>query len=397
MGDEMSAVAGQPSKARGKRFPRLAVLVIVITGIFILTVTTSRTDYIEYWSSGELLIHHADPYSSPGVFALEKAQGYKAGDPIIMFNPPWALFLLTPLGFVKMRVGLFLFTLAMAGCVFFSAQLLNVPSNTRAFAYVFAPAVASVFMGQSSPVLLLGFVLFLHLYRDHPFFSGSCLLLMAIKPHLFLIFWAVLLLDCLYRRRMIILAGLAFSLVATTAYSMFFDHGIWRHYSAMLNASRIRQGFLPTSSMLFRMLIAPHVFWLLFVPSATGILWGLWYYVTRRQVWDWKTHGMLLMLISVLAAPYSWLTDEIVLLPSILYALTYPQKRKHSVWILLAINTAVLFIALVKQESLSTRAYMWTPWAWLAWFLYSTYGLRQADETAPVQFDPSPEIGKAQA
>lgn len=395
--DQTSAMTPPPGKAQRKTLRATAALVVVLTGIFILTVTTSRTDYIEYWSSGKLLIHHLNPYSASDILKLEKAHGYFHTKPLIMFNPPWALFLVAPLGFLGLRQGLFLWILLNIACLFASAQLLDVTPKERAFAYVFAPAVASIFMGQSSPILLLGFVLFLHFHRSQPFLAGASLLLMFIKPHLFFVYWAVLLADCIRRRSYLIPAGALSAFVASNIFPMFFDQHIWQHYRAMMQASPVEQGFLPTASMLFRMFVDPHAFWLLFVPSGLAVLWGIWYYVTRRREWDWNTHGMLLMLISILAAPYSWLTDEVVLLPSILYGLTYSHKRKHSAWILLAINTAALFIVLVKQESLSTRAYMWTPWAWVAWFLYSTYGFSQNREIAPVETPASAQIERAQA
>jgi hypothetical protein len=300
-----------------------------------------------------------------------------------MLNPPWSLFLAAPLGFGSIRFGLFLWTLAGVACIFLSAQLLNVSSKERAFAFVFAPAVAAVFMGQSSPFTLLGFALFLHFHRTRPFLAGASLLLMAIKPHLFILFWVILLVDCVYRRRFLILAGGVSALAAGSLFPLLFDAHVWPHYLAMLHGSTLKEQVFPTLSMLFRTLIDAKAFWLLFVPSALATVWALWYYAGRRQEWDWMTHGMLLMLVSILASPYSWLTDQAVLMPSILYALTFPEKRRHSAWILLAINTAILFIALIHQAGLASRAYLWTPLAWLAWFLYATHGFRLRPASVP--------------
>ena len=374
----------KPLPSRRKILRTLALTAIVIGGVFIFTLITSRTDYISYWSAGKLLMHRADPYSPAGAFALEKAEGFTRGF-MVMLNPPWSLFLAAPLGFCGVRAGLFVWTLAGVACILFSAQLLDVPPKDRAFAYVFAPAVAAVFMGQSSPFTLLGFALFLYFQRTRPFLSGASLLLMALKPHLFILFWVILLVDCIHRRRFLILAGFISALAVGSLFPVFFDAHVWRHYLAMLHGSTLKHQVFPTVSMLFRMLIDPQAFWLLFVPSALATLWALWYYARSRQEWDWRTHGMLLMLVSVLVSPYSWLTDEAVLMPSILFALTYAEKRKYAAWILLAINTAVLLIALVKQASLTSRAYLWTPLAWLAWFLYATRGFRLRHESAPLQ------------
>jgi hypothetical protein len=202
---------------------------------------------------------------------------------------------------------------------------------------------------------------------------------MAVKPHLFLIFWAILLVDCIYRRRFLIFAGGASALAAATAFAMCFDPHVWSHYFTMLRGYKIQQGFLPTASMLFRMLIDVRQFWLLFVPSAFAVLWALWYYRRHRQDWDWRIHGMLLMLVTVFVSPYGFFSDEIVLLPAIMFALTPPERPRLSGWILMAINTAALYLVLAHHAALSSRDFIWTPLAWLVWFLYTTRGFKRSE------------------
>lgn len=382
-----------PAQPQSKKIlPILAAAIIALCGILIFALITTRTDFISYWSAGKLLMHRADPYSPAGAFAVEKAEGFTRGF-MVMLNPPWALFLAAPLGFGGIRVGLFLWTLASVACIVISAFLLEVPPKERAFAFVFAPAVAAVFMGQSSPFALLGFTLFLRFYRSQPLLAGASLLLMAIKPHLFLIFWVVLLADCIYHRRLQLLAGAIAALAAASLFPLLFDAHVWPHYFAMLRGSTLNREVFPTASMLFRMLLDPQAFWLLFVPAGLAALWALWYFASRRQAWDWRVHGLMLMLISVIVSPYSWLTDEAVLMPCILFALAVSQKRKYSAWILLGINTAVLFVVLVRQASLNSHAYVWTPLAWLAWFLYATHGFRLQNQNEDPQLrfaKPSP-------
>jgi hypothetical protein len=360
----------------------LAAGAIVLAGILVITVAShpAAKDYISYWSAGKLLLHHADPYSPSGVFALEKTQGYSEAKPIIMRNPPWALFLTVPIGFGGPTYGLLLWTAALAGSIIASLRMLHIPSKDVALAFVFAPALASICVGQSSPFLLLGFSLFLRFYTSRPFLAGASLLLMAIKPHLFVVFWMVLLIDCIYRRRFLILAGGTAALAAGTAFSMCFNPRIWQQYFAMLRASALDHEFFPTTSMLFRLLVDPKADWLLFVPSALAVFWGLWYYARSRRAWDWRVHGMLLMLVTVMVSPYGWFTDEIVLLPSIAFALSAREPRKYSTGTLLAINSIALLIVVGFHPRLSSSAYLWTPLAWLAWFLYANR--RKRDITA---------------
>ena len=375
---------GEPQTLRGRRVDFkakkslrvLAASAIVLVGVLVIALVgrPATKDYISYWSAGKLLVRHADPYSSTLVLGLEKTQGYAEGNPIIMRNPPWALFLATPLGFVNSTTGLLLWMMAAAGSILVFIRLLSVPSRDRVFAFLFAPAFCAFSSGQSSPFLLLGFSLFLYFYRSQPLLAGASLLLMAIKPHLFLVFWVLLLVDCLYRRRFLILVGGVSALAAGTAFAMLLDPQVWHQYFSMLRASALDGEFFPTASMLFRLLISPTATWLLFVPSALALVWGLWYYRRNRNTWDWRVHGMLLMLVTVLASPYAWFSDEIVLLPSLALAFTFCQKRKYSIEILSAFNAIALLIVLIAHPSLSSRAFVWTPLAWLAWFLYATRG-----------------------
>jgi len=362
---------------------RLAAAAIVVAGLLVISVASRPAceDYISYWSAGRMLVHHADPYSATQVLALEKTQGYPASRPLVMLNPPWALFLAVPLGFGNPVTGLLLWTIAAAGCILIFIRSLNVSPEDRVFAFLFAPAISAISSGQSSPFLLLGFSLFLRFYRSRPFLAGASLLFMAIKPHLFLVFWVLLLVDCIYRRRIFILLGGTCALAAGTAFAMYLDPHVWQHYFAMLRASALEHIFFPTISMQFRLLIDAGAGWLLFVPSAVGIAWGFWYYARNRQIWDWRIHGMLLMLVTILVSPYGWFPDQIVLLPCLALIFKSSTRRKYSLEILAAINGLALFVLLIARFSLTSYAYLWTPLAWLAWFLYSTEGFTK---TAPV-------------
>lgn len=356
-----------------KAFRVLGITLLLFAGVFVFTLILrpASRDYISYWSAAKLFVHHADPYSPSSVFALEKAQGDLASRPIIMRNPPWAMFLVAPLAFGTPFVTLFLWTLTSIACILVFARLLDISPKGRAFAFVFAPTVSCIFLGQSSAFLLLGFALFLYLRQRYPFFAGAALLLMALKPHLFLIFWAVLLVESLYQRRFRILAGLAAALAIATIFAMALDPLIWPQYFAMLRASALQHEFFPTLSMLFRLLIHRGSDWLLFIPSAFGILWGLWYYHRNRHAWDWCVHGMLLMLVTVTVSPYGWFADSIILLPSIAFALASPVKHRYSAGLLIVINTIALVVLLVIRARIISAAYVWLSPAILLWFLYS--------------------------
>ncbi len=155
----------------------------------------------------------------------------------------------------------------------------------------------------------------------------------------------------------------------------------------MLQASALDREPFPTISMLVRLLIDRRADWLVLLPSVFAVLWGLWYYVRNRKVWRWNTHGMLLVLITVLASPYGWLMDEIVLLPSVIFALSLPERREYSGWILLSINGLAALVYTVAGASLESPYLIWTPIAWLGWFLYATSKVRTPSTIQPIEMN----------
>jgi hypothetical protein len=82
-------------------------------------------------------------------------------------------------------------------------------------------------------------------------------------------------------------------------------------------------------------------------------------------------HGSLLMLVSVLAAPYSWLMDQAILIPALLHAAYLIRSR--SVVAILALASAVIEIGILCGLPLMFSAsWLWTAPAWLTWYLYAT-------------------------
>jgi hypothetical protein len=181
-------------------------------------------------------------------------------------------------------------------------------------------------------------------------------------------------------------------LAAATTLAIGIDAHIWIQYLAMLRGSALDREPFPTISMLFRLLIDRRAGWLAFLPSVFAVLWGLWYYVRNRKVWRWNTHGMLLVLITVLASPYGWFTDEIVLLPSVIFALSLPEKRKYSGWILLTINSIAALVYTAAGASLESPYLIWTPIAWFGWFLYATRAFQPRNQISSVGFISTSEI-----
>jgi hypothetical protein len=76
------------------------------------------------------------------------------------------------------------------------------------------------------------------------------------------------------------------------------------------------------------------------------------------------------MLVSVLAAPYSWFFDQCVLLPALLNS-AYRATSRTAVSVLFLASSAVIVLILFGIPAHSA-VYLWFAPTWLAWHLWAT-------------------------
>jgi hypothetical protein len=390
-----------PRAAAGKHSPVfLAVfaLFLVVTAIYasgtmlsVLHANLAEHDTRWFWASGQLLDHRADPYDVEAVQQMQKSAGIaKMGNDVVR-NPPPALFLVIPLGFLTPREAVAAWFLLMAGCL--SIAFLTMRSILKAsaeFRYqkwylalmcCFAPTVACVASGQTGVVILLGLVLFLRFYDRRPFWAGAALSLCALKPHLLLPFGLVLLVWIAVRRRGAVLAGAVAALVAESAVVMLLDPAIWEHYAAGMRAQGIADLYVPTLGVALRFLFDERAMWIEFVPAAVGGAWAVWYFWRNREGWNWRTHGSLLTLVSLVVAPYAWSTDNVIVLPALLFTMLSARlpRRGSLTWLLVAMS--LIAIEVVRGSGFYFRPNVVLSLMWLAWYVYAVSGSERSRQT----------------
>ena len=357
-----------------------AALFSICGGILALAMSNGNAanrDFVSYWAAGQRLVHHSDPYNSAAVFSLEKSAGWSADRALLMRNPPYGLFLTIPLGVVSEKTGAVLWSLLVLASLMLSIRLLRGlqgdPQNRlHLMGYLFAPSLACLLAGQTSAFALLGLTLFLCFHRTRPWLAGAGLLFCALKPHIFLPFGVVLISWILVQKVYRVLAGAALAFGVSCVVPLLFDPSVYPHYVLMARTSGVETEFVPTLSEIFRIAINPSVAWLQFLPAVAGCLWALWYFRRHRDHWDWQRHGALLMLVSLLVAPYAWFTDEAVLLPAIfqaIYAADASPRNRSMLWFG-AVN-AIAMIEVVSGAQLDSPLYVWASVAWLLWYLWA--------------------------
>jgi hypothetical protein len=368
-------------------------LAILYTTLFLAVMSFNRhlagaRDFVIYWATGQQLVHHGNPYDPTTMRALEHGAGFAGKAELVnyMRNPPWGLPLALPLGFFNARVAALPWSLLMLALLIFEVRLVwSILGRPRShldwLGYCFPPALVCVIMGQTSLFLLLGLVLFLRLFRSHPFWAGAALWFCTLKPHLFVPFGLVLLLWIVLNRRYKIVLGLAAALALSCAITFAIDPAAFRQYLAWAHTSGISDEFLPCLGVALRDMINPQAKWLAFVPCAIGSIWAFLWFWPKRAKWDWLDHGHLFMLVSILVAPYAWFYDQSLALPAILYAAVRTNSRR-----LLAVLGLIYIVLQIQPFYVSgpeTAAYLWPAPAWLLWYWLARRAEKPTEAPAP--------------
>ena len=347
----------------------------------------SARDFVVFWATGQQLVHHANPYDAAAMGRIERTAGLPAGYGILfMRNPPWALPLVLPLGLVGLRVGALLWSLVLLACLLFSAWLTRLmhgrPRNRiHWLAVAFAPALICLFIGQTALFALLGLVLFLYLHRTRPFMAGLALWLCALKPHLFVPFGVVLIAWIIVSRSYKIVAGAAVALAASCVTAMLLDPTAWSDYSQMMRAPVSGKEFIPCLSVAMHRWLMPQAVWLQYLPVSLACVWALGYYWRRRDAWDWMKDGSLLMLVSLFAAPYCWLYDQVLAIPALLEG-AYATRSRHLLTAIALVNIPIV-IALACGIKIISPFYLWTAPAWLGWYVLARNSASKSIVTLP--------------
>jgi Glycosyltransferase family 87 len=325
-----------------------------------------------------LLLEHGNPYDRDAIAALEHSQGLDSRAVLVMRNPPWALPLAVPLGFLGLRLAGILWTLLLLACLLLSVRLLHQlqgspASHTDWLGFAFTPCIICITMGQTSLLALLGLVLFLRFHLRRPFAAGLSLWLCALKPHLFLPFLAVLAAWIVVSRSFRLLAGAVTALALTSLAASLIVPGVWHNYLALLRSPAVANDFIPCIPDAVRRWFAPQSAWPQYLPVALSSLWALAYYARRRSIWDWVANSSPLLLVSLLFAPYCWFYDQCLAMPALLHGAYTARSPNRIVVLVLLILAADLEILRVKVIS---PWWLWTLPAWCAWYLFATLSAR---------------------
>jgi len=339
-------------------------------------------DFVEYWAAARLTLHGENPYDAAKLLPLQVAAGRDTDQAIMMWNPPWSLAVVLPLGLFSAREAQLLWLLANLAVIAFCGDRLWLQFGGRrdrrwigwGLALGFMPTLFALQSGQIGPFLLLGAVLFLECERrGWHFAAGAATLLLAVKPHLAYLVWAAILCEAILRcRGRVILGGIAAGIVATLIPLALNPHLLDQYADAMANRPP-SQWLTLTIGCLLRMALGTELFKLQFVSVLIGLAWFARHWLKARREWNWTEQLPLLLLVSFVTAPYgAWPFDMVLLLPAVVKLVL--RRRMETNLALAAIDAACLIMNLFGAMSF---AFIWVSPAILVVYIH---GMRQNRE-----------------
>lgn len=310
----------------------------------------AQRDFAQYYAASQIARHGGDPYAPEGVLAVQRAVGYTGQYPVMMWNPPWLILLLSPF-FLDWSFG----AAALLWIVFNVAAMLIVvslildlarrppgahgkqaesvsrivppPPLLIAAALTFYPWLDNLRSGQLGTFLLLFAVIGIWCFANRrDVLCGAAWAVLSVKAHLFLPFFAALAVIILSARRW----RIALSALLTTGLLVLLADIFYPTLSGRWLSSLIHTADVTKVISVFEWRSETFVAWLRgIVYDLTGeradslMLWlplvvvGATLFITSFKLRHFPHWGPLLMLlaISVVAAPYGWFSDYTLVLP----------------------------------------------------------------------------------
>lgn len=381
-----------------KRFPRVLMtpkgllLIIAITSLLALLpglLTRPRIladdDFVVYWASGRLNALGRNPYDPVLLLNLERTAGRPLENSLVMWNPPWTLALVMPLGLLPYSVARTLWFLLHFVALAWSFDRLGYLSPGKPsrrwiallVGFTFEPVLLALKVGQIPPLILTGIVGVLVFFPRRPFIAGLFAALMTVKPQLIYLFFIPLLLWVYKLRRWHFLTGLGIVLAGAMLIVLLFNPDILSQYQSIWSRedAPIWQA-TPTVGGILRYFLGPDrtaLQWIVPLIGLIGLLADVWRHSSR---WLRRETIAFLAVISPVIAPYIWLHDmgmiSVGLIPVILSLIRPPVKKFCAGWI--ALYVLINLITLIT--SWDQLWYFWLGPAMLVWFLLARRHLK---------------------
>jgi hypothetical protein len=345
-------------------------------------------DFIQYWSAYQALRAGANPYDGLVLHPIERAAGQSPDATIFMWNPPWTVLLIAPV--LELPFGAS--CLAWIGCnlaLLMGIGVLlvrDVPDGGRSLfmpailsTLLFYPAMETIALGQISLVLALAVTLFLCCaVKGNDVGAGLSLVLLTIKPHLFMIFGAWVVYWVVRERRWRVPAAAAIGLLALVLLTWALWPGALLDWWASFGQPPRGPGAESTanwvtSSLASWVRLSLHHWtgqaplWPMAVIPLAGLAATLIYLAVVHPPIGWTEQIHPVLCLSVGLAPYGWPFDhsvlvlgQVLLVLRVIQAGISPARRTA---VFAALGTMLVVPIALEGPNSGHHLLAWYPWA----------------------------------
>lgn len=336
-------------------------------------------DFAEYWTAGNLNANGENPYSGANVRAVQRGLGLD-NTAIMMWNPPWALTLVMPVGLLPFRSAYGVWVLVNLALVVASVELLwrsfgGSPARrwiAHLLALTFTPTIFLIGSGQITAVVLFGLAGFLYYARtNRPLAAGAFAALTAVKPHLLALFALWLIFEATRSAfgRKIILGGLLVGAIACVPPTLA-NSEVWTQYweaahgPSSADHHHVSDWTPPVLGWWLRQFVPGKPFAMQWLPLAIGVVaFAGWWVANRGSSPQWAERLPWVVGFSLIVAPYgAWQFDLVLLLAPVLATAACVARSPNATAVvvgvaLLASVNAVSLVMMVNQ--VTSAQYVW--------------------------------------
>jgi hypothetical protein len=320
-------------------------------------------DFVEYWAAGHLQATGGNPYDPERLYELQRDHiGWDpVGQAIMMWNPPWTLSFVTPLGLLPWRTAMMVWLVARLAMLIVSAWLLaqvysRQPWFSWAIILTWLPCLIALQFGQIPPLMLLGGSLFLWLMkRDRPFLAGMACVLLAVKPHLFAFLWLGIARHAIVRGEWRIIAGGILGGLLASIGPLLQNPAVFHQYLEATRTVPPVQWVSPTIGAWLRVMGGTTAFWPQWIPLGAGLVWFA-IDSLRHRAGSIARDFPKLLVASLLCAPYGCWPYDLAMLAIPWIAVANRRVRKVDIVLYAAISLGIVAMTMTEVEA-----------AWFVW------------------------------
>lgn len=357
-----------------------SVFIFAFIGIVSNSKFYGKVDFIQYYSASHLIRKNINPYKKENIEAFQNkiANKYKY---IYMYNPPQVFTIIYGLSFFDYEVSAKIWRFCSIFLIVLSCALLfSIFNYNDRFSYyflflflaIYEPIFSILYYGQISFVLLFAITLSIFFLREgkkknnlnYMYLSGACLGLISIKPHILILLIPLYLLFISKHDFLKITVGLLVSILLLLLSSEMIFPGINLNYLIFIKEPPIFWKN-PTIGSWVQRFLDIHSVYIRLAPTVVALIAMLFFIlhkeVTKKEVYSIDSIVAFYPLC-LLACPYFWIFDYVMLLPAIFYLVKVLEGFKSCNQITIFIFLLALsFFSFFRDSSLGQEYYIYFP------------------------------------